>query len=242
MKDSICGIVVQIQEYREYDTLIRVLGNDNVWYTMHAKGTRKINSKNAFRCQEYMESVFYGKFQEHKTMHTVQHAEIRKSHRVLREDIDLQSVAALLCEMAMNCKEEQAHDLYSLLSQMLDALERKKNKYAITAFFTAKINQMLGIEPYVDGCVKCRTTKGICSVSLLDGGFLCKKCCRDTTMKKEQLLRFRLLCKASIEHFELIEQGNSWEYADFELMYRFFHEYSGIHLRSIRFFEYLNKN
>lgn len=46
---------------------------------------------------------------------------------------------------------------------------------------------------------------------------------------------FRLLCKAELEHYELIERLEPFSSENFEELYGFFEDYGGIALKSVRF-------
>jgi len=46
---------------------------------------------------------------------------------------------------------------------------------------------------------------------------------------------FRLLCKAEMSHYEILQTYPDFTYEDFEQVYAFFENYAGIALKSIRF-------
>ena len=52
---------------------------------------------------------------------------------------------------------------------------------------------------------------------------------------RRDLKTFRLLCKAELEHYELIERLEPFSSENFEELYGFFEDYGGIALKSVRF-------
>ena len=135
---------------------------------------------------------------------------------------------------ASKFEEDQFEFLYFCLS----ILEKTNHPMRILCLFQSEMNRMHGIEPYVDGCVRCGSQKGIYGISTLDGGFVCKSCfqtMKDEAKAKEDLTCFRLLCKARLEHYSILESYDVFTFTHFLDLYQFFYEYSGISVRSIKF-------
>ena len=128
-------------------------------------------------------------------------------------------------------------NVYNLLKRSLDILQDATHPLQILCLFQAVMNRMHGIEPFVDGCVRCQSTQHIQAVSRNDGGFVCKRCLRsgDHVISRRDLKTFRLLCKAELEHYELIERLDPFSSENFEELYGFFEDYGGIALKSVRF-------
>lgn len=239
MNDKLEGIVIGVKDYREHDVILQVLTKDYGLQSLVARGLKKMNSKNAGVCQLFTQAYFYFNYHETSSIHTIRTADLIKSNRRLREDLLKQSIASIFCE----CIERTAldHEMvnwYAMLQGALDVLEKTEQPYAIAALFLSLINRSQGIEPFVDGCVLCGRSDHICSVSVQDGGFVCSRCFDETKhhlMTLEQLKCFRLVCHAKLEHTSILEKSSAWNYEHFELVYRFFEEYSGIRLKSVRF-------
>lgn len=47
MQEEVCGILVDVKEYREHDALLKVLCEDGSLLSVSARGVRKVTSKNA---------------------------------------------------------------------------------------------------------------------------------------------------------------------------------------------------
>lgn len=230
------GIIVSAKDYRENDALLHILSEDGELISVVAKGIQKVKSKNAPACQLFTYTRMQLNYREGAAMQSLRSAEIIDSYRKIREDLLKQSIASYFCE----CIDKSGFELdsFPLLKQSLDILKDTDQPFRILCLFQSLVNRMHGIEPYVDGCVRCGNTQGITGISRSDGGFVCKLCFRtshDQTKSIEELKRFRLISKAELEHYDILADHADYTYDDFEELYGFFADYSGVTLRSIRF-------
>lgn len=237
MNKTLEGIILSSREYREYDVILTVLCKELGVQSLVARGIRKLSSKNAGACQLFTYARFYIDYHEQKRMHGLRTADVIDSYRIIREDLIKQAVASLLCECMEKAELEQ-EEAFDFLKEAMDDLKESDQPYALLALFFACMNHKLGIEPYVDGCVSCGRTHGIAGISLAQGGFVCQSCLtrgKDQGYGKEDLKCFRILCHANLSQFPQVVQYQNWTYEHFMMVYRFFEEYSGIRLKSIRF-------
>lgn len=246
MNDEIDGYVIDVKDYRENDALLTILSEEHGQITMVARGIKKVKSKNAPACQLFTFARLQLNYREHSAMQTLVRAEIIESYRHIREDLLKQSVASYLCECIYKSKLEDEEDIFILLSQCLEILKNKEENdpIRVLCMFQAIMNRYHGIEPYVDGCVGCNRVHDICALSVVAGGFICKACYqagKARLMNAEDLKSFRLLCKASMEHYELLKAYPAFTYQHFELLFMFFEEYAGIQVKSIEFLRCLMK-
>ena len=216
MQEEVCGILVDVKEYREHDALLKVLCEDGSLLSVSARGVRKVTSKNAPAVQLFTLARLQLNYQQTASIQSLRRAEIINSYRKIREDLVKQSIASYFCECIYRSGFEE--NVYILLKQSLDILQDAKHPLQILCLFQAVMNRMHGIEPFVDGCVRCQSTQHIQAVSRRDGGFVCKSCLRygDHVIPRRDLKTFRLLCKAELEHYELIERLEPCSSENFE--------------------------
>lgn len=232
------GIVVSMRDYREHDAIVNVYCMDVGLQAFVARGLRKMTSKNAAATQVFTYARFFVEYHEGKRMHALRTADILSSNRALREDLLKQAIASMLCECMEKIDMEEHENAFSLLKTCLEHLRTTTQPYALLGLFISLMNRMNGIEPYVDSCVSCGKTQDIVAISVGQGGFLCKHCFNPQvaiTYNKDELKCFRLLCKAELVQFDILETYQEWTYEHFMMVYRFFEEYSGIRLKSMRF-------
>lgn len=236
MQNEVEGIVINYREYREHDAMLHVLCKEYGIVHIIARGIQKVKSKNAPACQLFTHVRMQVPLQETKSLHTLRSAEIMESYRFIREDLLKQSIAAYFCECLDASKFEE--DVFALLKTCMDILQETTHPLRVLCLFQAIMNRMHGIEPYVDGCVRCGKSQAIHAISVADGGFVCQHCYRveqDTMRNKADLKVFRLLCKAHLEHYDILKSYPDFTFTNFEDLYSFFHEYAGISLKSVKF-------
>lgn len=239
MNDQFQGIVIANREYGEHDAMLHVLCENGAVFTIRAKGIQKVKSKNASACQLFTQSRFLLNFRDASPIQSLRSAEIVNSFRHIREDLYLQSIATYMCEAVDVSHFEE--NIYPLLKQSFDNLAKGNDAMGILCLFQSIVNRLHGIEPYVDGCVRCGTQNQIQAISIMDGGLVCKNCLRsqDAIQKPAQLKTFRLLCKAEMEHYQILQTLPPFAFTDFLMLYDFFAEYAGVNIRSIRFLKHV---
>lgn len=238
MIKEVHGIIIHVKEYREHDALLKVLCEDGEILSVSAKGVQKMNSKNAPAVQLFTLARLYVDVHFSSTMQSLRRAEIINSYRKIREDLLKQSIASYFCE-SIYCSAFD-FNMYPMLKKCMDILQKTEKPIQILCLYQAIMNRIHGIEPFVDGCVRCLSPRLIHAISFRDGGFVCVNCLHqeDQIKSKDHLKTFRLLCKANLEHAELIETL-TFTPDIFEDLYCFFEEYSGITLKSVRFLKSL---
>lgn len=242
MNKTLEGIVLSNRDYRENDGIITICTRSEGIQSLVARGVRRIASKNSAVVQVFTHARFIVDFHEDKTMHTMRTADVVDSHHSLRGNLDKQSIGLVMLECIE--KSDWDEEAFAFLNQALTYLEQSDQQYALLALFFSCMNRKLGIEPYADGCVCCQRSDEICAISLYHGGFVCTHCFdaqRDVRYDKADLKSFRLLCHAPFAQFARLETLQSWRYEHVLMVYRFFAEYSGIRIKSMRFLNHLQE-
>lgn len=242
MNDQSEVIVLQNRDYRDADAILNVLSKDQGKLTFVARGIRKANSKNMHSCSAFNVSRFHYNFQEQRTMQSLKTAESIQNFRQIRENLVKQSIAFVMVEVMDKIHIEFVEEAYSLLLQSLTYLEKTTNELALLGLYFAKVCEICGIAPYVDGCVNCQTQHNLATISLLEGGFVCRDCMNPTMQIKKDITTlkfFRLFNKAAIEQFPIIEAIGDCSYQDIEDMLAFFLEYSGVQIKSLSFLKHI---
>lgn len=239
MNSEYCAIVISYREYREHDAIIKLLDENGTISSLIARGVQKINSKNAAGCQQFTYGRYFVNERQSTVLHSLRSAECLRTYRDIREDLYMQSIASYMCEVIE--KSDFGENAFPLLKTMLEHLSKKEQPFGVLCLFQAIVNRMHGIEPCVEGCVHCGTTKRIASISVQAGGFLCQSCMRmeDQLHTVERLKKFRLLVKAHLEHISLVLESACFDFDDFLIQYCFFAEYAGVSVKSIRFLKHL---
>lgn len=238
MNDKTEVIVLRQRDFRENDAIVNVLSKDFGHLSFIARGIKKINSKNANSCNIFNISRFYFNYKENGLLN-LRIAENIESFVSIRNDLLKQTIAGIMVEVMDSMNTENIDICYDLLKKSLYNLSSSDNSIAVLGLFFAKCNDINGISPDFDHCVKCGTTEGIVSISPHNGGFICKNCFDpkyDKRRSKTVLKSARLFSKANIDQFEIIEKLH-FEYIDIKDTIDIFTEYSGVDLKGVEFLE-----
>lgn len=236
MNDRRVGIILKQQDYRENDALLTVYVHEVGKMTFVAKGIRKMQSKNAAACLPFTEAEFLYDHKEGSSIQTLHQASIIKSHRRIREDFKKNCYALTVCETVEKILEENDFDelCEDCLKLTLDGLDESSHDNLFLAFFTAQILKVIGLEPQVDECVLCGSTK-VNGIAMEEGGFVCADCGEEVKITKlpvSALRQFRLLNRASLKHLEILKQYEPYSDEIVSLMINFLCYHSGIRLNS----------
>ena len=232
---EIKGIILSIKDYREYDTLMQIMSEEGI-YSVVGKGHRRMKSKQAPLCQlfAYVSCICHAK-NEYATIYTLRSVQMLTYYRKIREDLCKQAIALFFLEAVLQLKEGE---LFEHLKYALDLLEDSTKPYAAAALFAAQLTHLQGIDPYVDGCVKCGS-KQVSGISVEHGGFVCRECMRvqEAVLTVEELRKFRLLQKADYTHYALLESHGDWNLQDLERQLAFLTRYGFLQFNSVELLE-----
>lgn len=242
MNKTLEGIVLANRDYRDHDALITICTQTEGIQSLVARGIRRISSKNSSAVQIFTHARFLVDFHEQRTLHTLRTADVMHSYHHIRGNLEKQTVGAVMLECIE--KADWNEDTFAFLIEALNDLEQSDQLHLLLALFFSCMNRRLGIEPFADGCVCCQRSDEICAISLYHGGFVCRYCYdskRDTHYDKADLKSFRLLCHAPFSQFVRLAEIQQWRYEHVLMTYRFFAEYSGIRIQSMRFLDHLQE-
>lgn len=236
MEQEVSGIVLSVSEYREKDALITILTDRDMKIRFVARGVQTITSKNAGALLVGTQSFFVLQMKEHRDLHMLKQARVQQYRRHIGESLLKQALSLFYCELFLKC--ENVEHGYELLVRALDDLEKKEDNYTCACVLINLLCMSQGIAPWVDSCVSCGRIDQIATLSLKQGGFLCKQCMdhlHERAWSKKQLQRFRYLCHANIDQIDLLRKYTQYDFQDLAWIYSFFQEYSGISINSYAF-------
>lgn len=224
-------------DYKERDVLLDAVTPQGKMRFL-ARGLNSPSSKNRYALQIYSHSLMEYAQRGMSGIRVLKTASLIDSFRCLREDLDLQAVAAVMGEIIRRLPD--GADLYALTEKAWDALRESGEPLTVLSWFTAQILKREGDQPFVDGCAHCGRTDQIISLSVAEGGFLCRNCAPLLHGKvyPPQILRgFRILNKAGMDDLEKILGRGLNSSLCAEILLDFVEMYTAAHLSSRRFFD-----
>lgn len=169
------AIVLRRMNFGETDRIVTLYARERGKLSGIAKGARKPIS----RLAGATEVLTYAKFQLAigKTLDVVTQVEVRESFPRIRADLNRIAHAAYIAELVDKFVEEHeaSADLFDLLLSALYLLERPNDPAKIARAFELQFMKLLGYEPTLDKCVRCRKplAAGKVSFSPSLGGVVC---------------------------------------------------------------------
>lgn len=231
------GFIVKSTPYKESDALLHVYTKEYGRITLHAKGIKKVSSKNASGCQTLTLSEFT--FIPKKGICPLLKATSISFYRHIKEDIELEAYASYFCEFIYKYTQENEPDefLYNEFLQSIQCLEDGHVCTLVYLLFNALILKVTGTPLLVDACSYCGKTNDIVAISYSNGGFVCSDCKGqyDRVFDKEVLRAFRHINKYCLQDIDKIhiEQKDINEVVP--IMEYFIDEYTGILFKTKKF-------
>jgi len=230
---TVKGIVIKTAEVKENDLIITISTPEGL-KSLYGRGLKKMTSKNAHACQLLDCSEFLIEDSMSREILMMKSATLKKDFVNIKGDYDRLALASVVAEISSKLEDE---DLFMLIFRTLDNLDRTKEPYTVFNLFVVEILNRLGIAPVVDGCVICGEENGIETVSIADGGFICRDCNSQTHINPRDvnfLRRFRIINKATFDVLDKIYGIGLNDYEITAMLVEFLMTHSGMTLRSWR--------
>lgn len=177
------GIVLRKRNIGEQDQFVTFFSPELGKIETVARGARK----NTSSFTGHIELLNICEFQIYKSAHsyTLTQCQIRQSFKNVRENLDLTMICFLLIEIF--CKitqpEEQSHELYNLLLETLDNINKDTKNELYIENFKIKILKIAGALPDISLCNNCqhrwKETDNIQADT--EGHIFCMPCSPETT-------------------------------------------------------------
>ena len=215
MNNTFDVFILKQTDYKEHDVIIQALSKEYGIISLIVKGMKKQTSKLAYAFQLFSLTRVTIDFVNKDKLHTVKNAVVLNSYRLLREDLDCLTIQSVCAELTL--KFAQMHQLYAMYQEFVDMLISKENMLTVMNIFLAKLLALEGNAPMVDGCVMCGTQRDIVSISLEEGGFVCKYCNTNLHLPLSDvslLQAYRVIHKVDFHQYDVIA---NYEVNDFRL-------------------------
>ncbi|MGH7321297.1 MAG: DNA repair protein RecO [Candidatus Rokuibacteriota bacterium] len=173
------GIVLRARDLGEHDRLITLYTRDLGRLTAVARGARRLRSRFGGALELFTWGDAIGFEREGRELVQLDHFDIRRSFRGLREDLERLGQGARIVEaLARLTGERDPHPAcFALLLRALRALETGAAARVQLAF-TLRLLDLLGHRPRLDRCVRCARALGTATITFDPdrGGGVCGSC------------------------------------------------------------------
>lgn len=244
MTSKVEGIIVKEMPYQETHKIITILTKEYGKIGVLARGAKKVKSKFSASTQLFTHGNFYIVYKE-SGLSTLTQVEILNSFSNIKQDIKNMTYASIICELSLKASQDHTNEvsIYNLLSNSLYKIDDGFDSEIISFIFEIKTLNALGVQPNVDSCANCNSTKNIVSISTYHGGYLCSNCISDKIprLSPKTLKVFRQLYYIDIEKLNSVNLNIITKKELRTIINEYYDVYTGIYLKSKSFLNHLNK-
>ena len=226
------GIVISDTNYLEASKILNIFTKEYGIISVISKGSRNIKSKLRGISSKFIYANFNIAYKE-KGMHTLIDGDQINSLRNTLRDLDsiyyLNSVIDLCKDVY---KESKDNNIYNLLIDTVLKIEERIDPLLLYDILALKLLNYLGIKPNIDNCSICGNSNNILTLSIPDGGFICKNCYKGGKIYNEKVIKLlRMFYYVDIKSISKLSV-NEINKKEIELFVKEYYEsYSGIYLK-----------
>ena len=181
------GVITSITQYRESDGIVNFLTIDG-FISFTARGIFKIDSKLSSVCQLYNFVKVEISESRKSGYYTLQSGQIIKSLKNVYENIEAMLTLGFIVELAKKTiDDDNKSKLYNCVLMAINCIVDKGDLVTIRLIYLANVINLVGLKLDVDECIRCGSKKEIITLSLDDGGFVCRKCLNHADATKTPL-------------------------------------------------------
>ncbi len=179
------AVVLRSWKLGEADRIISLHTCDNGKVRGVAKGVRRTNSKFGARL-EPLSHVSVQLYRGRGDLDTITQVETISRFVSLREDPRRFARAQALLEAVEGVAQDREPDpaLHTMLVKAMRTLDQIDGGLVVAAFFL-KLLAHEGLQPQLDGCLRCHSSRDAAAFDLDEGGILCRQCRRGRPISEE---------------------------------------------------------
>ncbi len=226
------GIVISETNYSETSKILNILTEDYGLIGVIAKGSR--NMKNKLRgVSNKMNYCEYTISYKEKGLSTLIEGSTLNSFKNIYLDMRKAFYSFFLMDLfSQVLKENNNKKLFSLLENSLIKINDGLNEKLICVIVEIKLLEYLGVSLNMECCNICGRDDEFLTVSINDGGIICKNCYHDGYVFNDKTLKlFLLLAKIDLFKIKKLEltDDNAFNEID-KFLDEYYNFYTGIYL------------
>jgi DNA repair protein RecO (recombination protein O) len=246
MNEIVQGLILKQIDFKDYDAIITVLTKEYGKISFRAAGVRRLASKNAGSILPYTLAEIQFDYKPDQTMFRMKTARTRELYRHLHEDLAGSYGAAVAANVAdaFSLPGEdfaEKDDVFAFTKKCFEYLNAGKEPKTVLCLYLADMMNLFGIQPEVDGCVRCGSTK-VNALSAEDGGFLCAQHAKEAGIPcstAEELKRFRLIVKAGLGRLDVVEKAGGADNLDLRVLEQMIRTHGAMDMKSFSLYNRL---
>lgn len=245
MLQKVKGIVIRTTDYGEANKILTIFTEDFGKIGVMARGAKKPKSRYSSVSQLFTYAHFV--YQKTSGLGVLNQGESICSFQKIKSDIFLTSHSAYIVELVDRLTDslEKNSSLFHTLLQTLNYINDGYDYEILTRIFEVKMLKLAGISPELDQCSKCGLTEGLTGFSIKEAGVLCSRCKQIDSKNIEISIAvtklLRIFSSIDLNRLGNISVKDATKQQLKQVLDAYYEEYSGIHLKSKRFLNQIDK-
>lgn len=226
------GIIISETNYSETSKILNILTEEYGLIGVISKGCRNIKSKLRGVSNKMNYCEFIINYKE-KGLSTLIEGSNLNSFKNIYNDMRKASFSFYLMDLFNQViKENNHHNLFNLLENALIKINDGLNEKLICLIIEIKLLDYLGVSINLNNCVICGKDDNIFTISISDGGLICKDCYHDGYIFNDKTLKlFLLLAKIDLSKIKKLELTNEYVFQEIDqFLDEYYNYYTGIYL------------
>ena len=236
------AIVLGETNYGESSKILKILTEKYGIISVMSKGCRNLKSK----LRGVSSKMCYGDFHFYykpNGISTLVDVDIKNSFRNILMDIEKISYATYQLDLVEQvAKHSEDNSIFNILIEVLCKMNDGYDAMILTNILELKMLNYLGIQPVIDNCSICGSSKQIVTIDPTSGGYICNQCYRDEKIYSSKMIKLiRMLYYVDVHKITKLEVHDSVKKELNEFIDLYYERYSGLYLKSKAFLKSLGK-
>lgn len=238
-EDEVTGLVLQVQDYKDADGIIRLLTPDDGLLSIYARGVQKETSKNRRLALPFSEVRLQYLPQYSKDLLYLSRGASTAYYHRINDSLVHQSVCFVLRDLIHD--ENLYPGIFQDVQRLWQAFDAgdASEGYLMACLILAFLIRKMGIEPDFSGCVECGRTDHLVTLSKEEGGLICKEHLTEQMqiIPAKRLQALRALFRAGHQNIPVLKEHFHYDLKDFLFLCSWMEYHMDRSWASIRFLE-----
>lgn len=242
MIEKIEGIVISETDYGETSKILNVLTKEHGIIGVISKGCKKLKS-DLRSVSSKMTYGFFNIFYKENKLSNLISVDTINNFKNIKTDIEKISYANFLIELSSQvAKQHVGQAVYDYLISGLVKINDSFDPLVITNIVELKYLDLLGVLPYLEGCVVCHNKQSIITISSYKGGYLCNKCYGNEKLVSAKTIKLiRMFYYVDIDKISKLDIDNKCKYEINRFLDEYYDRYTGLYLKSKEFLKLIKE-
>ena len=227
------GLVLKETNYSESSKILQILTDKYGIISVMSKGCRSIKSKFRSLSNKLSYANFYIYYKK-DGISTLKDADSIDPFKNITLNIENIAYATYLLDLTEQVyKHSKSNEIFPLIISVLKKINEGYDPFVLTSIYEIKLLEYLGIKPNVDSCSICGNNKNILTISINDGGFICKNCYCGGKIYNDQIIKLiRMFVYIDVNNITKISLKDETKKELSLFIEEYYDTLSGIYLKS----------